>query len=254
MNRFPKLNPPLHIPSSENISPKVVNFLSIAYARLHSASYGTLGEKENWALLGEDWFKQLLVHTSENQLSNIEMHESLLPNSYIDFLGWLNSEVQIFSGRPKFQERLKSWNHLLRNYPMYSYEKFNKIDIEFYTFEHCSAELSLLAEGSMYRQKDPLLDCLIRYAHFTAIHPFPDGNGRASRLLLTSQLIDMGLWKECPLPIGFLLHRDRMRYIKHIREALILNEWNNYFAYMLNILSAACELSAITRYIYSDQQ
>lgn len=249
---FPKLRPPFSSPKDGRITDAVSSPLGIAYSRLRAVSGGSLGSRDTWPISQQKWFADLMSNPSTCKLPDIEMSEAPLTESTMDFIKWLSSKIRNFGDRGTFVQGLYRHQGTLRKHRMYSYETRKKVDLEFYDFRNCENELLLLAEGELYEPIDPVLKCLVRYAHFTAIHPFADGNGRGSRVLLANQLTDLGLWNHLPLPVGFLLHRDRLHYIRRMRGALLADQWNDYFVYMLGVLAAACELSAIVRYLHAD--
>ena len=56
--------------------------------------------------------------------------------------------------------------------------------------------------------------CWILHHYFEQIHPFPDGNGRVGRLLISLFLSKYNLWiKNWICPISFLLYQKRSDYI-----------------------------------------
>jgi Fic family protein len=56
----------------------------------------------------------------------------------------------------------------------------------------------------------------LAHAHFEAIHPFNDGNGRISRMLLSLMLAAEG---HVPVPLSRVLEADRRAYYDALREA-----------------------------------
>lgn len=56
----------------------------------------------------------------------------------------------------------------------------------------------------------------LAHAHFEAIHPFADGNGRIGRMLLSLMLAGEG---HVPVPLSRVLERDRARYYDALRLA-----------------------------------
>lgn len=57
-----------------------------------------------------------------------------------------------------------------------------------------------------------LAQAAVTHAHFEAIHPFPDGNGRAGRALLHAQLRHSGLSRRSIVPVSAGLLGDTDRY------------------------------------------
>jgi Fic family protein len=56
----------------------------------------------------------------------------------------------------------------------------------------------------------------LAHAHFEAIHPFSDGNGRIGRMLLSLMLAAEG---HVPVPLSHVLEADRTRYYEALRLA-----------------------------------
>ena len=56
----------------------------------------------------------------------------------------------------------------------------------------------------------------LAHAHFEAIHPFADGNGRVGRMLLSLMLAEEG---HVPVPLSRILEADRTRYYDALRLA-----------------------------------
>ena len=66
--------------------------------------------------------------------------------------------------------------------------------------------------------------------------------------LLVRLLQSSGLWGSDPLPIAFLLYRDRARYIGAARKLIGERDWSAFVPYMAKLLGAAAELSVLIRY------
>ncbi|MGG5891037.1 Fic family protein [Falsiroseomonas sp. HC035] len=56
----------------------------------------------------------------------------------------------------------------------------------------------------------------LAHAHFEAIHPFAEGNGRIGRMLLSLMLAEEG---HVPVPLSRVLEADRARYYDALRAA-----------------------------------
>ncbi len=56
----------------------------------------------------------------------------------------------------------------------------------------------------------------IGHAHFEAIHPFPDGNGRVGRMLMTLQ---MACQKKLPLYLSGFIEEEKQNYYKVLQAA-----------------------------------
>lgn len=94
-----------------------------------------------------------------------------------------------------------------------------------------------------------LVTMIIAFAVFIGIHPFVDGNGRASRLLLRKGLQREGLWDSSPLPLAFLLYRDRQTFVDISQSFLQGQQSARYVPYMLRLIGAAAELALLNDYL-----
>lgn len=94
----------------------------------------------------------------------------------------------------------------------------------------------------------PLLVAVGIFAHFLSIHPMSDGNGRAGRRLLAGLLRRFNLWGPTPLPLAFMMHRDRDRHVSVQRTLQQDHTWGVYLSYMASLLCAAAELSAVVHF------
>jgi Fic family protein len=78
---------------------------------------------------------------------------------------------------------------------------------------------SLIGDWLNETNADPPVDCHImehlaeRHAAFERIHPFPDGNGRAGRLVLTMLLVQNGY------PPAIIYKEERKRYLASLQRA-----------------------------------
>lgn len=252
-----RLTPPLpKLTDTAASSPSVCRALRITYDRLAAVSGGSTGPRAEWQLLEAVWFHGFVQAYHENRFStpDIELEESQLPQPAFAFVAWLSA--RIVAGRAderEFYLGLHAFDHSLRRKKVFSFLRPGKVDLEFFDHRKIASELRKIIDGHYLPRLDPLLISLVQYAHFTAVHPMMDGNGRGSRQMLKSLLQGLNLWNELPLPIGFLIHRDRANYIQHIRSAIVSGNWAPYFQYMLKTMSAACELSAIVRYVHHEK-
>ena len=85
---------------------------------------------------------------------------------------------------------------------------------------------NLLCKGE---QLNPIELAAWTHAEFVRIHPFPDGNGRTSRLLMNYQLMAQGF------PPISIAKEDRLKYFDTL-EAYALEENLDPFAEMIAIL------------------
>jgi Fic family protein len=90
-----------------------------------------------------------------------------------------------------------------------------------------------LLRYSKKKEGEPLLQLALLLAQFLIIHPFMDGNGRISRML-----IPLFLYREkaIPLPFFFMsnfLLKHRLHYFQNLFTTTRLNRWEPWAAFFL---------------------
>jgi Fic family protein len=95
-----------------------------------------------------------------------------------------------------------------------------------------------LRELENFMHADDGLDVLVKMAlvhyQFEAIHPFPDGNGRAGRILNILYLVDQGLLN---LPVLYLSRHiidNKAAYYDGLRRVTEEGAWGDWVVYMLD--------------------
>jgi Fic family protein len=83
---------------------------------------------------------------------------------------------------------------------------------------------------------------LIHY-QFESIHPFPDGNGRAGRILNALYLVQQELLSQPVLYISSYIINYKSEYYQLLRGVTEKNNWNDWVMY---ILTALIETAQIT--------
>jgi hypothetical protein len=132
---------------------------------------------------------------------------------------------------------------LFRGGPMYSFMENGNADICFYSATHIEEQLfDLVIKANNFRDRSKLAVAAAVFGHFISIHPFPDGNGRAARLLLQRLLKGFGIWDSRNLPLGQLAHLDRKNYIYAMRGLSINGNYERYLEYVTLWILAASDL------------
>lgn len=80
----------------------------------------------------------------------------------------------------------------------------------------------------------PLVRIAIGHYQFETIHPFPDGNGRLGRLMISLYLASEGLLAKPALYLSDYFERNKTAYVDHlmaVRQGNHLREWLIFFLY-----------------------
>ncbi len=79
----------------------------------------------------------------------------------------------------------------------------------------------------------PLVHAAIAHAHFEAIHPFLDGNGRVGRLLITLLLVTRGILPSPLLYLSAYFEATRDQYYSHLLAVTERGAWEEWLSYFL---------------------
>ena len=82
-------------------------------------------------------------------------------------------------------------------------------------------------------QLPPLVRCALMHYQLEAIHPYPDGNGRVGRLLITLFLCAS---RVLPIPLLYMsayFERDRRRYYDELFAVSETGDWEQWLTYFL---------------------
>jgi Fic family protein len=89
----------------------------------------------------------------------------------------------------------------------------------------------------------------IAHAHFEAVHPFRDGNGRVGRLLLP---LMMAAEKHVPLYLSPYIEANKTRYYAALKDAQQRLEWGPTIAFMANAVTGTVDELMKTRTALSE--
>ncbi len=90
---------------------------------------------------------------------------------------------------------------------------------------------------------DPLIRMAVSHYQFEAIHPFPDGNGRAGRVVNILYLIEAGLLDLPVLYLSWYIVRNKSRYYKLLKAVTEHDEWEEWILYMLEAIEVTAEMT-----------
>ena len=79
----------------------------------------------------------------------------------------------------------------------------------------------------------PLVRCALMHYQIEAIHPYPDGNGRIGRLLITLFLCASGVLRLPLLYLSAYFERDRQRYYDELLNVSETGDWDRWLSYFL---------------------
>jgi Fic family protein len=79
-----------------------------------------------------------------------------------------------------------------------------------------------------------LIQCAVMHEQFEAIHPFLDGNGRVSRLLITLFLIERGRLSQPLLYLSQYFEASRQEYYTALQRVRTEGDWLGWLMYFLD--------------------
>lgn len=81
---------------------------------------------------------------------------------------------------------------------------------------------------------DPLIKLAIIHYQFESIHPFPDGNGRAGRIINILFLIQQGLLDSPILYLSKYITDNKNDYYRFLRRVTSHNDWESWILFILD--------------------
>jgi len=86
-----------------------------------------------------------------------------------------------------------------------------------------------------------LVRCAVAHAQFEAIHPFPDGNGRVGRMLISMMMRKYGLLSSQPLALSSSIYMRRAQYYALLRGVTAGGAWAQWIDYFVDVCAEAAE-------------
>lgn len=222
-----------------------------ATARLLAVRAYASGPPAGWQPENISWLAALLANAANAALPDIALDDRQSGRRHDAFADWLAHAAIAGHPAPMVRAGMAAFEPVLRRAPVFSFRDKGVPDLQYYRHGVMAAQLAEIAAAPRNAGgAAPLLVAIGMYAHFIAVHPFMDGNGRAARRFLLNVLRGYRLWGDDPLPLAFLLYRDRARYIDGARKLVAGRDWSSFVPYMASLLSAAAELSVLVRHCH----
>lgn len=92
----------------------------------------------------------------------------------------------------------------------------------------------------------PLIKAGLVHAQFESIHPFPDGNGRIGRLLITFILCAEGVITRPLLYLSLYFKQRRAEYYSALQKIRTDGEWENWLLFYLKGVAEVAEQAGTT--------
>jgi Fic family protein len=99
-------------------------------------------------------------------------------------------------------------------------------------------------EGMQVIHQDLIMRMAIAHAHFEAVHPFRDGNGRVGRLLLPLMMAAEG---HIPLYLSPYIEANKARYYASLKAAQKRLEWHEAIGFMADAITETVNELVVTR-------
>jgi Fic family protein len=99
-------------------------------------------------------------------------------------------------------------------------------------------------EGMQAVQQDLIVRMAVAHAHFEAVHPFRDGNGRVGRLVLPLMMAAEG---HVPLYLSPYIEAHKNRYYAALKAAQQRLEWHEAIAFLSDAITGTVDELVATR-------
>lgn len=86
-----------------------------------------------------------------------------------------------------------------------------------------------------------LVQIALAHAQFETIHPFPDGNGRIGRLLITFLLVERKRQKRPVLDLSYFFKRRRAEYHEKLQSVRDAGDWEGWLVFFLKGVAEVSE-------------
>ena len=87
----------------------------------------------------------------------------------------------------------------------------------------------------------PLIKAALAHVQFESIHPFPDGNGRLGRQLITLMLCSQNVIHEPILYLSLFFKQNRERYYELLQAVRETGDWESWIGFYLEGIESTAE-------------
>jgi len=91
------------------------------------------------------------------------------------------------------------------------------------------------------KEKDPLVQLAIFFAHLLIIHPFMDGNGRVARIFIPVWLWKKGLICKPAIYMSPYIEKNRLQYNRKLFHISQESAWEDWIQFFLKGIIEACD-------------
>ena len=92
----------------------------------------------------------------------------------------------------------------------------------------------------------PLIAAGLCHYQFETIHPFRDGNGRIGRMLITLQLLSMGLLRSPLLYVSPFVEANKEEYVDAMFAVSSRGDWERWLKFFLKAVKESCSSATAT--------